>query len=189
MMKDLNNEENRDFFFGLIHHAIRGVAGVAHHAIGAVRGLGHAILGDKAKEDYINKIAEKLAFDRSPRRFIIPFIRPHIMICPTHHGDNKCQMDSKDLAMKITNALMKDSNEKAKKDFFFGLVHHAIRGVAGVAHHAIGAVRGVAHHLLGDEDKQDYYYGYHPYHHYGHHHYYYGDDIINDHYYGDEDEQ
>ena len=37
----------------------------------------------------------------------------------------------------------------------FGLVHHAIRGVAGVAHHAIGAVGGVAHHLLGDEDKED----------------------------------
>ena len=37
----------------------------------------------------------------------------------------------------------------------FGLVHHAIRGVAGVAHHAIGAVGGVAHHFLGDEDKQD----------------------------------
>ena len=33
--------------FGLIHHAIRGVAGVAHHAIHAVRGLGHAILGDE----------------------------------------------------------------------------------------------------------------------------------------------
>ena len=33
--------------FGLIHHAIKGVAGVAHHAIGAVRGLGHAILGDE----------------------------------------------------------------------------------------------------------------------------------------------
>ena len=37
----------------------------------------------------------------------------------------------------------------------FGLVHHAIRGVAGVAHHAIGAVRGVAHHLLGDKAKED----------------------------------
>merc|ERR1719354_1502443 len=58
--------------------------------------------------------------------------------------------------MELTNALIKDSNEKAKKDFIFGLVHHAIRGVAGVAHHAIGAVRGVAHHLLGDENKQDF---------------------------------
>ena len=37
----------------------------------------------------------------------------------------------------------------------FGLVHHAIRGVAGVGHHAIGAVRGVAHRLLGDKNKQD----------------------------------
>merc|ERR1712157_691351 len=83
-------------------------------------------------------------------------------------------------AMKITNSLIKDSNDENNKDFIFGLVHHAIRGVAGVAHHAIGAVRGVAHHLLGDEDKQDYYYGYHPYHHYGHHHYYYGDDVTND---------
>ena len=36
----------------------------------------------------------------------------------------------------------------------FGLVHHAIRGVAGVAHHAIGAVGGVAHHLLGDEKSK-----------------------------------
>merc|ERR1712157_413915 len=70
--------------------------------------------------------------------------------------------------------------DENNKDFIFGLVHHAIRGVAGVAHHAIGAVRGVAHHLLGDKDKQDYYYGYHPYHHYGHHHYYYGDEDKND---------
>ena len=37
--------------FGLIHHAIRGVAGVAHHAIHAVRGLGHAILGDEEQKD------------------------------------------------------------------------------------------------------------------------------------------
>merc|ERR1739838_570315 len=101
MMKDLSNEENRDFLFGLVHHAIRGVAGVAHHAIGAVRGVAHHLLGDEDKQDF-----------------------------------------SDDLAMEITNALIKDNSEKAKKDFIFGLVHHAIRGVAGVAHHAIGAVRG-----------------------------------------------
>ena len=44
--------------FGLIHHAIRGVAGVAHHAIHAVRGLGHAILGDEEskliKKTFVN---------------------------------------------------------------------------------------------------------------------------------------
>ena len=39
--------------FGLIHHAIRGVAGVAHHAIHAVRGLGHAILGDEESKKKI----------------------------------------------------------------------------------------------------------------------------------------
>merc|ERR1739841_450000 len=70
-------------------------------------------------------------------------------------GDVDKQDFSDDLAMEITNALIKDNSEKAKKDFIFGLVHHAIRGVAGVAHHAIGAVGGVAHHLLGDEDKED----------------------------------
>ena len=32
-----------------------------------------------------------------------------------------------------------------------GLIHHAIKSVAGVASHAIGAVKGVAHHLLGEE--------------------------------------
>ena len=32
-----------------------------------------------------------------------------------------------------------------------GIVHHAIRGVAGVAHHAIG---GLGHTLIGDEEKQ-----------------------------------
>ena len=42
---------NFSVLFGLVHHAIRGVAGVAHHAIGAVRGLGHAILGDEEQKD------------------------------------------------------------------------------------------------------------------------------------------
>jgi len=182
LMKDLSNEENKDFIFGLVHHAIRGVVGVAHHAIGAVGGVAHHLLGDKAKEDfliiphlllnhhlfgdegkedYVNKMTKDVA-DRLRRYpYIHPFIRPAIhlvAVCPAHHGDNKqeCQLDSEDLAMELTNAMLKDSNEKAKKDFIFGLVHHAIRGVVGVAHHAIGAVRGVAHHLLGDEDKQDF---------------------------------
>merc|ERR1719330_2038805 len=106
-----DNKENRDFIFGLVHHAIRGVVGVAHHAIGAVRGVAHHLLGDEDKQDF-----------------------------------------SEDLAMEITNALIKDNSEKAKKDFIFGLVHHAIRGVAGVAHHAIGAVRGLGHAILGDEE-------------------------------------
>ena len=47
------------------------------------------------------------------------------------------------------------SNHNYIYTVIFGLVHHAIRGVAGVAHHAIGAVRGVAHHLLGDKAKED----------------------------------
>jgi len=113
-----DNKENRDFIFSLVHHAIRGVAGVAHHAIGAVRGVAHHLLGDEDKQDF-----------------------------------------SKDLAMEITNALIKDNSEKAKKDFIFGLIHHAIRGVAGVAHHAIGAVRGIGHAILGDEQQKDFIFG------------------------------
>merc|ERR1739838_943446 len=59
------------------------------------------------------------------------------------------------VANMITDMMMKDLSNEENRDFLFGLVHHAIRGVAGVAHHAIGAVGGVAHHLLGDEDKED----------------------------------
>merc|ERR1712070_437511 len=74
-----------------------------------------------------------------------------------HHllGDEFKKDFSEDLAMEITNALIKDNSEKAKKDFIFGLIHHAIRGVAGVAHHAIGAVRGLGHAILGDEEIND----------------------------------
>merc|ERR1712032_782528 len=141
LIKDGNTKENKDFLFGLIHHAIRGVAGVAHHAIGAVRGLGHAILGDEEINDMVNKVMDQLVKD----------------------------------GLKVN-----DNN----RDFFFGLIHHAIRGVAGVAHHAIGAVRGIGHAILGDEEQKDYYYGYgygHPY----YHHHYYGDNNNNgDYYYG-----
>merc|ERR1712142_1185313 len=105
-----------------------------------------------------------------------------------HHllGDEEI----KNLADEVMDQLAEDGLEvnDNNRDFIFGLVHHAIRGIAGVAHHAIGAVRGVAHHLLGDEDKQDYYYGHGYYHHPYHHHYYhgyYGDDV-NDGYYGDD---
>merc|ERR1719489_727462 len=103
LVKERNTKENKDFLFGLIHHAIRGVAGVAHRAIGAVRGLGHAILGEE---------------------------------------------ESNKLAKEMTDALLKQANmedNKENRDFLFGLIHHAIRGVAGVAHHAIGAVRGLGH--------------------------------------------
>merc|ERR1719489_449702 len=108
------NDNNRDFIFGLIHHAIRGVAGVAHHAIGAVRGLGHAILGDKEQKDFAQVLAKQMVED-----------------------------------------IFQSKDSKAKNDFIFGLIHHAIRGVAGVAHHAIGAVRGLGHAILGDEEIND----------------------------------
>merc|ERR1719489_19533 len=109
LIKDGNTKENKDFIFGLIHHAIRGVAGVAHHAIGAVGGLGHAILGDEESNKLANEMTDEL----------------------------------------LKQANMEDTKEN--RDFIFGLVHHAIRGVAGVAHHAIGAVRGLGHAILGDE--------------------------------------
>merc|ERR1719376_688165 len=114
MMKDLSNEENRDFLFGLVHHAIRGVAGVPHHTIGAVRGLGHAIHGDEELKDFAQVLAKQMVED-----------------------------------------ILQAKDSKAKNDFIFGLIHHAIRGVAGVAHHAIGAVRGLGHAILGDEEIND----------------------------------
>merc|ERR1712070_1189971 len=109
-----DNKENRDFIFGLIHHAIRGVAGVAHHAIGAVRGLGPAILGDEEQKDLAQVLAKQMVED-----------------------------------------IFQSKDSKAKNDFIFGLIHHAIRGVARVAHHAIGAVRGLGHAILGDEEIND----------------------------------
>merc|ERR1719376_1270807 len=167
-----DNKENRDFIFGLIHHAIRGITGVAHHAIGAVRGLGHAIHGDEELKDFAQVLAKQMVED-----------------------------------------ILQAKDSKAKNDFLFGLIHHAIRGVAGVAHHAICAVRGLGHAILGDEKEKDsyglghpyhlrsiygdnnnnddYYYGYgyhhgyhhgyyhHGYHHGYHHHGYYGD-VSND---------
>merc|ERR1719513_300625 len=114
LVKDGNSKENRDFIFGLIHHAIRGVAGVAHHAIHAVRGLGHAILGDEEQKDFAQVLANQLVED-----------------------------------------ILQAKDSKAKNDFIFGLIHHAIRGVAGVAHHAIHAVRGLGHAILGDEEIND----------------------------------
>merc|ERR1719167_603742 len=92
-------------------------------------------------------------------------------------------MDSNDVAKLMASNLVKDGNSKENRDFIFGLIHHAIRGVAGVAHHAIHAVRGLGHAILGDEEQKDYYYGYgyhHGYHHpYYYHHGYYGD-VSND---------
>merc|ERR1719376_1617147 len=114
------------------------------------------------------------------------------------------------MANKVMDELVKDGLEvnDNNRDFIFGLIHHAIRGVAGVAHHAIGAVRGLGHAILGDEEQKDsyglghpshlrsiycdnnnnddYYYGYgyhhgyhHCYHHGYYHHGYYGD-VSND---------
>merc|ERR1739841_485355 len=90
-----------------------------------------------------------------------------------------------DMANKVMDELVKDGLEvnDNNRDFLFGLIHHAIRGVAGVAHHAIGAVRGLGHAILGDEEQKDYFYGYgdrRPY----YHHHYYGDNNNNDYYYG-----
>merc|ERR1712013_723713 len=99
----------------------------------------------------------------------------------------------------VKDGLKVDDNNR---DFIFGLIHHAIRGVTGVAHHAIHAVRGLGHAILGDEEQKDSYglgqpsylhsiygdnnddyyygYGYHPYyHHHYYHHVYYGD-VSND---------
>merc|ERR1719376_781594 len=162
MMKDLSNEENRDFLFGLVHHAIRGVAGVAHHAIGAVGGVAHHLLGDEESKKMAKDVTDELLKllnlkdNKENRDFIFGLVHHAIGAVRgvAHHllGDEDKQDFSEDLAMEITNALIKDNSEKAKKDFIFGLVHHAIRGVAGVAHHAIGAVRGLGHAILGDEE-------------------------------------
>merc|ERR1712200_137067 len=117
-IKDNSEKAKKDFIFGIIHHAIRGVAGVAHHAIGAVRGVAHHLLGDEDKQDFSENLA----------------------------------MEIKVMDKLVKEGLKVDEN---KQDFIFGIIHHAIRGVAGVAHHAIGAVRGLGHAIPGDEDKQD----------------------------------
>merc|ERR1739841_321045 len=45
------------------------------------------------------------------------------------------------MANEVMDKLVKEGLkvDENKQDFLFGLVHHAIRGVAGAAHHAIGA--------------------------------------------------
>merc|ERR1712013_813621 len=209
LVKDGNSKENKDFLFGLIHHAIRGVAGVAPHAIHAVRGLGHAILGDEEQKDFAQGLAKQMEEDilqakdsKARNDFIFGLIHHAIRGAAgvAHHAIHAVRglghailgdEEINDMAKKVMDELVKDGlkvNDN-DKDFFFGLIHHAIRGVVGVAHHAIHAVRGLGHVILGDEEQKDYYYGYgygHPYyhHHYYHHHYYGDNNNNNDYYYG-----
>merc|ERR1712013_712635 len=127
------DESEQDFIFGLVHHAIRGVAGVAHHAIGAVRGVAHHLLGDEKINAMANKVMDQLVkdglkVDESEQDFTGFGIPKHLWGKP---GAAKW---------------LSRYGDKDKEDFLLGLAKHAIRGVAGVEVH---------HHLFGDEDKKD----------------------------------